>query len=170
MHLWIRVVTWSRILLACAVALAWTFGHFELGAWFFAAGLLTKAADTPLSVWRQCPILTDDWLYRLVAVMFNAAAVVGLAAGYAHMAMQDKMHWVAAALLVATTASLMAITRLYVKPHSLLAKARSGFISALVLFFAAPYAPIWLSFTSLGLIWLGEGYKLMYYSQTAETR
>ncbi len=163
-------MTWSRLPIAAAVAIAWGLGWFELGAYLFALGLLTKAVDTPLSVAWKCPIPADDKPYRMVAVMFNATAVIGLTAAHGNMAYYGKMSWAMAALPLVTTAALMAITRLFVKPHSLIAKARSGLVSFIVIFFAAPDMPHYLVMVSLGLIWLGECYKVIYYTTKTPTQ
>lgn len=175
MQLWIRLITWSRIPFATAVALSWMFGKFELGAWMFAIGLLTKAADTPLSVWRKCPIPANDEFYRLVAMLFNGAAVVSITAGYSIVAYyRGNTPWLISPLLftllpLLTTATLLTVSRIFIKPHSLLAKARSGVISAVVLLFVAPFSPLWLSMASFGFIWLGEGYKVLYYANSQPT-
>lgn len=163
MTLWIRLLAWSRLPLAAAVAIMWVFGWFEVGAWLFAIGLLTKALDTPLSVWQKCPIPADDELYRLVAAIFNAAAVVGLTAGFCNLR-SSSIAAILPILPLAITAAIMAITRLFVKPHSVIAKARSEFISCVVVAFAAPMVPLYLSFISLGIIGLGNSFKVLYYA------
>lgn len=169
MTLWIRLLTWSRLPLAAAITLCWAYGKFEIGAHLFALGLLTKGADTSLADRLDCPIPADDWLYRMVAVCFNAAATVGLSIGFGSMAMHGKLSWTVAALPLIITVALMGLTRLFVKPHSLTAKVRSGVVSAILALCLTPVASTMVVILCLFWIVSGEGYKLCAY-KTAPTR
>ena len=169
MNLRIRLMTWSRLPLAAAVALAWGFGHFELGAWLFTVGLFTKAADTFLGDRLGCPIPADDKLYRWVAIGFNLMATMGLTIGMFSAAMAREISWCLAIVPFSATSSIMLASSLFVRPHSKFAKVRSGVVSAILALCLAPVASTLVIFLCSFWIASGEAYKLCVY-KTAETR
>lgn len=169
MEKWIRMLTCSRLLFGAGAAVLWAFGRFEAGAWIFVIGLFTKAADTYLADRTGCPILADDNLYRWVAIMFNMMATVGLTVGMFNAAMAHKISWWLAIMPFFLTGNLMLISSFFVRPHSKIAKVRSGAVSAILALCLAPLtSPLVLLMASF---WIGSGecYKLYVY-ETAETR
>jgi len=170
MNLWIRMLTWSRLLLGAGAGACFACGHFTVGAILFTIGLFTKAIDTPLAEWRKCPIPADDKLYRLVAVLFNGAAFFGLMFGLCRMAYSDELSWLYPILLLAINGGLMSVSLLgkwipRVRPHSTFAKLRSGIISLVIVAFVHPFVPFWIGVIADVCIGVGEWSKVVYYSR-----
>lgn len=158
------VFTAVRMPLGALVAWAFLQGRFTLGLGLYATGLFTDVFDGWVARRYNGESSWGKQYDAIFDMFFNASSTIGYMAG----ALYYWGNWLSALAPVACTGGLVAVSRPWIGPGSLVAKIRSGVIRAVLIIFVltrlkwntAGYT-VAIALIPLGLFALFEEVKVM---------